>query len=96
MYVFTKDAVGGVATVDDAGWFSLEHQLEVHDVTGSGVVSFKVRTRASGAYSPIVGSVDLSDAEAVRTFTVKGIISGVQAISDNAGDAFTLTVKPLE
>ncbi|MCB1699711.1 MAG: hypothetical protein KDI14_02575 [Halioglobus sp.] len=96
VYEFSDVAVSGVATVDNIGWFAKEYQVEVHAVSGSGVVTFKVKTPASGAYSPMDGSVSLSDSAAPRILTFKGRVTGVQAESDNAADDYTLTVTPLE
>lgn len=93
---FTAVAVSGVATVENAGWYAKSHQVELFGVTGSGTVTVSVRSKKSGQYGVSGKTIDLSDSAASRFVIVDGQYSGIKAASDNAADAFTLAVTPLE
>jgi hypothetical protein len=91
---FNEASVSGVASVDiEQFQTSGRTQISIHNATGSGTVTLEGKPAGVGEFQPIQsGSVDLSDANAIRTFTVDASLRTVRATSSNTADSFSLAV----
>jgi hypothetical protein len=92
---FSAASVGGIAAVDCHKISGSLYQISIIDVSSgsAGTVTLTCRPAKTGEYHSITdGTLDLSDAAAVKTFLVEGALDTVRAASDDSGDDFTLLV----